>query len=116
MADCDVGDHWCHWDEDSLILNIRAQPRASTDGFAEVLGDAIKLRITCAPVEGKANAAITAYLAKSFGVPRQRIRLLAGTHSRTKRYAIDKPTRLPHELNIVTPETPSCIAAQRRRR
>lgn len=34
------------WQGDDLLLDIRVQPRASSNGFAEELHDRIKLRIT----------------------------------------------------------------------
>ena len=40
---------------EGVILNVRAQPRSSRSGLDGVLGEAVKVRIKCAPVDGKAN-------------------------------------------------------------
>lgn len=83
------------WQGEDLILRVRVQPRASRDELAEPYGDRIKIRITSPPVEGKANDHLIRFLAKQFGVPGNRITLLAGAASRDKRLKIEAPARLP---------------------
>jgi hypothetical protein len=83
------------WDGEDLILNIKVQPRASRDGFAEVLGEQLKIRLTAPPVDGKANAQLVSFLAKSFRVPKSDIELLAGETGRDKRLRIHAPRHLP---------------------
>jgi len=84
-----------HWDGDDLILRLRVQPRASSDGFAEVLGDRIKLRITAPPVDGKANAHIQKLLAKLFRVPKGAVCIEQGETGRDKQVRIRAPRQLP---------------------
>ena len=84
-----------HWRGDDLLLNVRIQPRASSDGFAEVLDDRIKIRITAPPVDGKANKHLSALLAGVFGVSRANISILSGESGRNKRILIRQPARLP---------------------
>ena len=74
------------------------QPRSSRTGFGPLYGDRLKLRVRSAPVEGKANAELTAYLAKQFGVPRDRVRLIAGATGRNKTIEIEHPTVIPDAL------------------
>lgn len=76
-------------------MKVRVQPRASRDGFAETLGNAIKLRITAPPVDGKANAHLQAYLAKVCKVPKSAVSIEAGANSRNKRIKIHAPRTLP---------------------
>lgn len=83
------------WQGDDLVLSVRVQPRASADGFAEILGDEIKLRITAPPVDGKANSHVTAFLAKAFKVARTDVCILSGSRTRNKRIRIHCPARLP---------------------
>ncbi len=83
------------WQDDDLILNIKAQPKASRDEFCEVLGDAIKLRITAPPVDGKANQHIIRFLAKQFGVSKSKVEFLSGETARHKRFRISAPATLP---------------------
>ncbi len=86
---------WWRRDGNDLVLNLRVQPRATPEGFAEPVGDAIKLRIKAAPVDGKANLQIIALLAKQFGVRRRQVTIEAGTTQRNKRVRICAPTRFP---------------------
>ncbi len=83
------------WLGDDLVLNLRVQPRASADGFAEELGEQIKVRITAPPVDGKANAHLIAFLARTFKVAKTDISIVAGKSGRNKRVRIRRPARLP---------------------
>ncbi len=68
-----------------MVLNVRAQPRSSRSGVDGVLGDAVKVRIRCAPVDGKANRELVETLAEAFGVPKSSVVLKSGETSKTKR-------------------------------
>jgi len=84
-----------HWQNTDLILDIRVQPKASLNTFAEVLGERIKIRITAAPVDGRANKHLTAFLAKQFHVAKSRIIIISGENGRNKRIRIIQPDKLP---------------------
>lgn len=89
-------DHaWYRWDGDDLILQLRIQPKASHDGFAEIMDGQRKLRITAPPVDGKANAHLIGYLAKQFGVAKGDVHILSGEGARQKRVRIQAPRKLP---------------------
>jgi uncharacterized protein (TIGR00251 family) len=49
-----------------------------------VRGDQLRIRLTAPPVDGAANAACIAFLAKSLGVSRSQVRIEAGIKSRDK--------------------------------
>ena len=49
---------------EGVILNVKAQPRSSKAGVDGLLGDAVKVRIRCAPVDGKANKELVETLAR----------------------------------------------------
>ena len=86
---------WYRWEGERLLLALRVQPRASCDQWVGAGDGCCKVRITASPVDGKANAHLIRFLAKSFGVNSTRVELLGGAHSRTKRFAIDRPGRFP---------------------
>ena len=65
--------HWYRWDGDALLLRLRVQPRARSDALDEPVGDALRVRLRAPPVDGKANAALVAFLAETFGVPRKQV-------------------------------------------
>ena len=68
-----------------MILNVRAQPRSSRSGIDGLLGDAVKVRIRCAPVDGKANKELIETLADEFGVSKSSVVFKSGETSKTKR-------------------------------
>ncbi|MBF0255818.1 MAG: YggU family protein [Gammaproteobacteria bacterium] len=92
---------WYRWQGDDLLLHLRLQPRASRNGWVGPLDDAYKLRLTAAPVEGKANAELIGFLAKAFGVSKSAVCIESGETARIKRIRISSPAYLPDELHIV---------------
>jgi uncharacterized protein (TIGR00251 family) len=63
---------------------VRLQPRARTDEVVGERGGAVVIRVTAPPVDGKANAALCAFLAKRAGVPRSRVSVVRGLTTRDK--------------------------------
>ena len=70
---------------EGVILNVRAQPRSSRSGIDGLLGDAVKVRIKCAPVDGKANKELIETLADAFDLPKNAVVFKSGETSKTKR-------------------------------
>ena len=74
-------------------LAIKLTPRAAADrndGW-DVDPDGrpvLKVRVRAQPVEGEANAALTAFLAKALNVPKRDVSLARGGQSRLKRLSI----------------------------
>jgi uncharacterized protein (TIGR00251 family) len=75
--------------ETGVIFRIRVVPRASRSEVAGIQGDALKLRITAPPVEGKANEECIRLLAETLGVKKGQVTIIAGHASRTKTVAVD---------------------------
>jgi len=90
---------WYRWEGDDLILRLRVQPKASRDAFIGPYGEQeYKVSLTAPPVEGKANEHLVKFIAKAFGLPRARITLESGDHSRSKCLRLKSPTQLPIPL------------------
>ena len=70
---------------EGIVLNVKAQPRSSKAGIDGLLGDAVKVRIRCAPVDGKANKELVETLADAFDLPKSRVIFKSGETSKTKR-------------------------------
>ena len=70
-------------------LHVRVQPGARRTGFAGWFGDHPKVAVAAAPVDGAANEALVAFLARELGVRARDVRLVGGASSRTKRFSID---------------------------
>lgn len=68
---------------------VRVQPRASRSEIAGLHGDALKVRLAAAPVDGAANEALVAFLADELGVPKRAVRIHSGYASRSKLVEID---------------------------
>ncbi len=83
------------WDGVDLILQVRAQPRASRDEWVGLRKDRFRVRITAPPVDGQANAHLREVLATLFGVAKSQVTLLAGETGRDKRWRIAAPKRWP---------------------
>jgi uncharacterized protein (TIGR00251 family) len=82
----------------SITLRIHAQPGAARTEVAGVHGDALKIRLAAPAVEGRANDALIAFLAESFGVARRNVALIRGERGRSKTLRIDSPSLRPdHE-------------------
>jgi uncharacterized protein (TIGR00251 family) len=88
------------WEGSDLILHVQLQPRASRDEFAGIHGNALKIRLTAPPVDGKANAALVAFLAEAFGVAKRQVSLVHGETGRAKQLRIREPKRFPPGLPI----------------
>ena len=70
---------------EGVVLNVRAQPRSSRSGIDGLLGDTVKVRIKCAPVDGKANKELVETLADAFGLAKSAVQFKSGETSKTKR-------------------------------
>lgn len=73
---------------EGVVLNVRAQPRSSKCGVEGIVGDAVKVRIRSAPVDGKANRELAETLAEVFGVAKSRVRFVGGETSKNKRILV----------------------------
>lgn len=70
-------------------LHLRIQPGARQTRFVGWYGDVPKLAVAAPPVDGAANRAAVAALAKMLGVRPRQVRLVSGASSRSKRFEID---------------------------
>ena len=59
-------------------IAIRLQPRARRSEVVGERGDALVVRVTAPPVDGKANAALCALVARAVGVAPSRVQILRG--------------------------------------
>lgn len=74
---------------DGVRIAVRLTPKARRNQVQGVVADAdgkaaLKIAVTAAPVDGAANAALLALLAKQWRVPKSALRLVAGATDRRK--------------------------------
>jgi uncharacterized protein (TIGR00251 family) len=91
---------WCRTEGDgSLTLQLHAQPGAKRTGIAGMHGTGadqrLKLRLAAPAVDGKANAALRAFLAEAFGVALRDVEFVRGETGRSKTVRIAAPSRRP---------------------
>ncbi|PKO87654.1 MAG: YggU family protein [Betaproteobacteria bacterium HGW-Betaproteobacteria-12] len=76
----------------SILLTLHIQPGASRSECAGRHGDALKIRLAAPPVDGKANAALIAFVAARLGIARAAVTLKSGQTSRRKILKIEGST------------------------
>lgn len=76
---------WLTADGGGITLTLRVVPRARKSEIVGVHGDALKVRLAAPPVEGAANRALVAFLARRLGVRKQQVSITSGERSRQKR-------------------------------
>jgi uncharacterized protein (TIGR00251 family) len=73
---------------DGVTLAVRAQPGAKKTAITGIYGEGaaaqLKIAVQAPPVEGKATAALAAFLAETFGVAKNKIEIVNGELSRSK--------------------------------
>ena len=74
--------------EDRLWLSVKAQPRASRNELAGLLGAELRVRVAAPPVDDAANEALVRFLAETLRVPRGGVRLVRGRTSTHKVFEI----------------------------
>lgn len=65
-------------------IAVRLQPRAKREEVVGVRGDAVVIRVTAPPVDGKANAALCSFVAKRAGVAKSAVEIVSGHSARDK--------------------------------
>ena len=75
---------WLRQGERQTTLTLHIQPGAKKTEVAGVHGDALKIRLAAPPVDGKANAALIAFVADRLGLAKSAVSLKSGQTSRRK--------------------------------
>jgi uncharacterized protein len=70
-------------------LQVKLQPGASRDEIVGWEGDALRVRVTSPPVEGRANRALIELLAKRLRVAKSNVSISAGLAARSKVVSVE---------------------------
>ncbi|MGI6494756.1 MAG: DUF167 domain-containing protein [Kiritimatiellia bacterium] len=76
---------WYVESPEGVIVTVRVQPRSSRAGVDGLSGDALKVRVRSAPVDGKANQELVETLADAFRIAKSAVVFKGGETSRNKR-------------------------------
>ena len=69
---------------DGVSFAVRVQPRARRNAIVGELGDALKIALTAAPVDGRANDACIEFFANLLDLPRSSVTIASGQSRRDK--------------------------------
>lgn len=67
-----------------MLLNIKVTPRASKNEVIKLDNENYRVRLTAAPVDGKANIALIKLLSDYFNVAKNRISIVKGDRGKIK--------------------------------
>jgi uncharacterized protein len=85
-----------------VTLAVRTQPGAKKTAILGSYGEGanvqLKIAVQAPPVEGRANAALIAFLAETFSVPKSAVQIVSGELSRSKIFFL-------HEVSLAQAET-----------
>lgn len=84
---------WINERPDSVDLLVKAVPRAAKNEILGLHDNALKVRLTTPPIEGKANVALIKFLSKALRVSKSQIKLLRGETDRLKTLRITGITK-----------------------
>jgi len=73
---------------DGLAIVVRVTPRGGRDALTAGTDEHFAARLAAAPMDGAANAGLVALVAKTFGVPKRAVTIVAGETARLKRLHI----------------------------
>ena len=82
------------------ILPVRAQPGARRNEIRGVQDGALKVAVTQIAEKGKANAALVSLLAKTLGLRKSQLELIAGETAAQKRFLITDVTADELEVRL----------------
>jgi len=72
----------------SARITVHVTPRSGRDSIEAGAGGVLRLRVTAAPDDGKANAAVCRLVADALGVPKTSVTVVRGHTARTKQLEV----------------------------
>ena len=74
--------------KDGITLAVRAQPGAKKTAIIGIYGEGdaaqLKIAVQSPPIEGRANEALTKFLADKFDLPKSNVEIVSGESGRSK--------------------------------
>jgi uncharacterized protein (TIGR00251 family) len=101
---------WYRKSPSGWLLTIHLQPGAKRSAVAGLHGDALKIRIAAPPLEGRANAALEAFIAKALGIAKSKVVVIKGLQSREKIIAVNDTDADPAALTSDSDGAPQQVA------
>ncbi|MFH1727789.1 MAG: DUF167 domain-containing protein [Pseudomonadota bacterium] len=76
-----------------LLLYVKLIPNASKTEISEITDELIKIKVTEAPIDNKANQALIKFLAKKLGLSKGLLKIIKGEKSKEKTIRIEFATK-----------------------
>ncbi|QDT68401.1 hypothetical protein MalM25_13230 [Planctomycetes bacterium MalM25] len=73
---------------EGIVIRVRAKPGSRRNGVTGVREDELMIAVTSPADKGRANEAIVKLLAKTLGIARSRVNLVAGPTNHHKRFCV----------------------------
>jgi len=70
--------------KDGIIFKVRVQPKSSKNEVCGLYQDALKIKLTAPPAEGKANKALLEFIADCLRIKKSQVEIVAGHTGRLK--------------------------------
>ena len=97
---------------DDLVLAVHVVPRSARTGIDGIRDGRLVVRVSAAPIDGRANQELVAVLAEAFDVPRSMVRITGGAGGRRKVVRIEGLRHAPDiaalaGANVAAPQPPA---------
>jgi uncharacterized protein len=80
--------NWYRRNGEVITLTLHVQPGAKHSEIVGMHGEALKIKLSAPPIEGRANEALLKFIAELFAVPLRKVELKQGGQSRHKVVAV----------------------------
>ena len=70
--------------KDGIFFKVRVQPKSSKNEVCGLYEDALKIKLTAPPIEGKANKALLNFIADCLGIKKSQLEIISGHTGRLK--------------------------------
>lgn len=94
---------WLDAHAEGMILALHVQPGAKRTAVVGPHGERLKIAVASPPADGRANAALLAFLAERLAVPKAALTLLSGATSREKRVAVKTAVKPSTVVDALSP-------------
>ena len=86
---------WYRWAGNELLIDVAVHPGAKRNEILGLHDERLKVRIQSPPVDGRANAELTAFISDCLGVPKRCVQVQHGAGSRHKQLRISSVVQIP---------------------
>jgi len=91
-------------DNNKLTLFCHVHPGAKQDKITGLYDNCLKIQLKTPPVDGRANKALIAFLAKTLGLPKPSISIKRGLSNRRKTIVIEYIKEIPALISNIEQE------------